>query len=81
MRTITLTDEQATLLTRYILISTDFRKGEIKECSELGREKTADGKLRFPNMAAHAAWWIRTHYELEHIRKSIDKCLTEEVSL
>lgn len=71
--TITLTGKQAMLLTTYIIISNNYRKGEIKACSELGQEKTADGKLRFPNLASDAEWWIHMHYELERIRRIIDK--------
>jgi len=82
MRTITLTDEQATLLTMYILISTKYREREIKACGELGQEKTADGNPMFPNRAADAEWWIRLHHEIERIRRIIDKApYVEEAKL
>ena len=81
MRVITLTDEQANLLSTYILISTKYREGEIKACGELSLEKKSDGSTLSPRMAANAQWWMNTHYELERIRKIIDKCLTEDVTL
>lgn len=81
MKTIRLTDEQANLLTTYLLISTKYREGEIKACGELSLEKKSDGSTLFPLMASNAQWWMNTHYELERIRKIIDKCLTEDVTL
>ena len=72
MKTIRLTDEQADLLTFYILITTKYREGEIEACSKLGRELKSDGSTLFPRMAANAEWWTGTNHELERIRRIID---------
>lgn len=81
MKTITLTEEQANLVAVYILITTKYREGEIEACSELAQEKASDGNSVFPKMASNAEWWMRTHDELGRIRKIIDKCPMEEVTL
>jgi len=66
-RTIILTDEQASLLEVYILMTTSYRKGEIDACSRLALEKKEDGSPAYPNMKSNSEWWRKTHRELERI--------------
>jgi hypothetical protein len=74
MKTITLTGEQASLLVMYIIMTTNYRKGEMEACRELGEEKKDDGiTLKFPNIAANANWWEKANTRLEEIKQIIDE--------
>ncbi len=72
MKTITLTGDQAILLTIYITMTTNYRKDEMEACRKLGEEKDENGMLKFPKMAANAAWWEKTNQRLEEILDIIE---------
>ena len=72
MKIITLTDEQALTLERYLLISTGFRNGEAKACEELSHELNEDGTPKYPNMKGNAEWWTKTNKIIEEVKKAID---------
>ena len=71
-RTITLTDEQANLLTCYILMTTNYRKGEKEAWESLATETVEDGSLKFPKAPSNAKFWEETEAQLTEIRKIID---------
>ena len=71
-RTITLTDEQANLLTCYILMTTNYRKGEKEAWESLAKEPEEDGSLKFPKAPSNAKFWEETEAQLTEIRKIID---------
>lgn len=48
MKIVTLTDEQASTLEVYLLITTKYRQGEIEACESLSRELDENGSSRFP---------------------------------
>ena len=77
-KTIHLTGEQANLLVIYITMTTNYRKGEMEACRELGEEKDENGMLRFPNMAAIATWWEKANKRLEEIKDIIDNAPCSE---
>ena len=71
-RTITLTHEQAVKLTSYILMTTNYRKGEREAWASLSAEKAPDGTLRYPNAPGNYKFWEEMERDLEAIRKIID---------
>lgn len=73
MKTITLSDEQASTLVCYILLTTKYREDEIKACQRLAQLKNEDGTPAYLNMASNAKWWENAHNELELIRKTIEE--------
>lgn len=74
MLTVTLTDEQANLLTFYITLTAGYRKGEMETCQKVGAELNEDGyTLKYPNIAANATWWEKANKTLEGIKEAIDK--------
>jgi hypothetical protein len=77
MKKITLTDEQASTLSVFLLVTTKFREGEIEACRSLAKEKNEDGSPKLPNMASNAEWWEATHKEIENIIKAVDGGVTE----
>jgi hypothetical protein len=77
-KTIHLTGEQANLLVIYITMTTNYRKGEMEACRELGEEKDENGMLRFPNIAANATWWEKANKQLEGIKDIIDNAPCSE---
>ena len=72
MRIIELSNEQASLLSCYLLMTTNYRKDEAEACQRLSQEKEEDGTLRFPNMESNARWWEKTNIEINDIQKAID---------
>ena len=76
MRTIMLTDEQATLLKMYVLMTTKHRKREVDAWTVMSTERRKDGALAYPNAASNAAWWAKAEVSLAEIIKLLD-ALTE----
>lgn len=72
VKTITMTHEQATTLVCYLLMTTNYRKGEREAWERLATEKKEDGTPRFPNAPSNAKFWADTEKEIEAIRKIID---------
>ena len=71
-KTITLTHEQANLLTCYILMTTNYRKGEKEAWERLAKEAEEDGRLKFPKAPSNAKFWEETEAQLTEIRTIID---------
>ncbi|MBQ6840436.1 MAG: hypothetical protein IJO45_07055 [Oscillospiraceae bacterium] len=71
-KTITLTHEQANDLVCYILMTTNYRKGEREAWESLAREKMSDGTLKFPNAPGNAQFWQEMDTKLDEIRNIID---------
>lgn len=73
MKTIELTDEQAGLLSVYLLITTRSRNEECEACKHLAEELNEDGTERFSKMRRNAEWWENTNAVIENIIKAIDE--------
>ncbi len=71
-RIITLTHEQAVRLTSYLLMTTNYRKGEREAWERLATEKEPDGTPSFKNASSNAMFWAEMERDLEEIRKIID---------
>lgn len=71
-RTVTLTNDQWNLLTTFILMSTNYRKGEIEAWEQLSTETNDDGTAKFKHAADNAKFMKEMDVELEKIRKIID---------
>ena len=72
-RAVTLTEEEWTDLTTYILITTKHRVSEAEAWEKLAAEKCPDGSPRFPKAADNATFWREMSAKLERIRKQIDR--------
>lgn len=70
--TITLTSEQWNILTCYILMTTQHRKGEKEAWEKLAQEKDENGQPRFKNAQSNADFYEKLEKELETIRNIID---------
>ncbi len=76
-KSITLTNEQWSGLTIYILITTKFREREAEAWEKLAAEKNPDGTPRYQNAAGNAMFWREMTARLEEIRLKIDSGTTE----
>jgi len=72
IKTITLTHEQAVTLTSFLLMTTNFRKGERETWERLANETEPDGTPSFKNAPGNARFWADMEQEIETIRKIID---------
>lgn len=72
-REVTLTEDEWTDLTTYILITTKHRVAEAEAWEKLATEKNPDGSPRFPNASDNAEFWREMSARLERIRKQIDR--------
>lgn len=71
-KTVTLTNDQWSRLTTYLLMSTKHREGERDAWQSLAQEKNPDGTPKFKNAAKNAAYWQEVIDDLETIRVAID---------
>lgn len=71
MKIVTLTDEQASTLEVYLLITTKYRQGEFETCESLSRELDENGSSRFPKMKGNAEWWKQTNETIEEIETAL----------
>ncbi len=71
-RNITLTAEDANLLVCYILMTTQYRRGEVDAWAKLAEEKNEDGTPVFKNAQSNSEWWEKACARLESIKKIID---------
>ena len=78
MRTITLTNDQASILSTYLLMSTNYRKGEYETWLKLSEERTVEGNAKYQHAEDNAKWWAETIAMLEAVEKAIDKAPYEE---
>lgn len=72
-KTVTMTREQWTTLTTYLLMSTKHREGEAKAWAELAEEKAEDGSPKYMNADKNAEYWRELVTDIEEIRKKIDE--------
>ena len=70
-RTVTLTNDEWNTITCFILMSTNYRKGEQEAWERLSEEKKEDGTPRFIHAASNAHFWRETSEKLEKIRDKI----------
>jgi hypothetical protein len=72
-RAVTLTNDQWSILTCYILMTTQHRKCEREAWEKLSEEKREDGTPRFPNAADNARYYGELEDKLTAIRLKIDE--------
>ena len=72
-RSVTLTEDQWNTITLYILMTTNYRKGEREAWLKLIQERRADGSIKFPNAESTARFWEDMEKDLDLIRRKIDK--------
>ena len=72
-RPVTLTNEQWSLLTCYILMTTQHRKKEREAWERLAKETEEDGTPTFKNAASNAEFYEELETKLEEIRLTIDR--------
>lgn len=71
--TLELTEEQIDTLNIYLLMTTNYRKGEQEACEHLAKERNEDGTIKFPNMQSDAVFWKKQNEEIEKISKILQK--------
>ncbi len=69
---IVLTAEQANLLTSYILMTTNYRKGEAEAWGKISEIRKDDGTPEFKNAKSNAKWWADLSGRLDEIRAVIE---------
>lgn len=65
--TLELTEEQASALDVYLLMTTSYRKKEYEACVRLAQEKNEDGTLKFEKMSKNADFWKKQNEMIEKI--------------
>lgn len=71
-RAVTLTNEQWNRLACYLIMTTNYREGELSAWEILAAEKNDDGTPRFENAVSNVAYWKSLIADLEVIKKAID---------
>lgn len=67
--TLELTEEQADALDLYLLMTTNYRKGEHEAWESLTKERNEHGTLKFPNAPSNADFWKKQNETIENILK------------
>lgn len=67
--TLELTEEQADALDLYLLMTTNYRKGEREAWESLAKERNENGTLKFPNASSNADFWKKQNETIENIIK------------
>lgn len=57
MKSLLLTENEDQTLRMFLLMTTNYRRGEQESCARLATETDDDGSLTFPKMANNAQWW------------------------
>ena len=70
---VTMSNELWSILTCYILMTTQHRKGELKAWEELAEEKDENGEPEFKNAASNAEFWRQLEQQLEEIKKRVNE--------
>lgn len=65
--TLELTEEQANALDLYLLMTTNYRKGEREAWESLAKERNEDETLKFPNAPSNADFWKEQNETIENI--------------
>lgn len=71
-RTVTLTNELCSTLQCYILMTTNYRKGEIEAWEKLAQETDENGAPKFKNAASNAQFWRDMEIQLQQIYTAAD---------
>jgi hypothetical protein len=71
-RTVTLTNDQWSRLTCYLLMSTKHRTGERDAWANLAEEKNPDGTPVFKSAASNAAYWQEIIDDLDAMMPKLD---------
>lgn len=71
-RSVTLTNKQWSRLTTFLLMSTEYRKGEACDWEYLAEAKNIDGSPALENAESNARFWKETNTMLDEIRVAID---------
>lgn len=71
-RTVTLTNELCSTLKCYILITTNYRKDELKAWEKLAQETDENGVPKFKNAAGNAQFWQDMEIQLQQILTATD---------
>lgn len=70
--TVTLTNELCSTLQCYILITTNYRKDELKAWEKLAQETDENGVPKFKNAAGNAQFWRDMEIQLQQILTATD---------
>lgn len=57
MKSLLLTEQEEQTLQMFLLMTTNYRRGEQESCASLATETNEDGNPTFPKMADNARWW------------------------
>lgn len=57
MKSLLLTEREEQTLRMFLLMTTNYRRGEQESCASLATETNEDGTLIFPKMENNAQWW------------------------
>lgn len=71
-RTVALTNELCSTLQCYILMTTNYRKGEIEAWEKLAQETDENGAPKFKNAASNAQFWRDMEIQLQQIYTALD---------
>jgi hypothetical protein len=67
MKTLTLTDGQASTLRMVLLLTTQYREKEIDAWENLSKELKDDGTPKYPHAAGNANWWRKENATISEI--------------
>ena len=68
----TLTAEQCSKLSLYILMTTKTREGEAEAWEKLAEEKNEDGSAKYIHAAGNAQFWRELNEELKEIMRILE---------
>lgn len=71
-KAVTLTNELCSTLQCYILMTTNYRKGEIEAWEKLAQETDENGAPKFKNAASNAQFWRDMEIQLQQIYTAAD---------
>lgn len=57
MKSLLLTEREEQTLRMFLLMTTNYRRGEQECCASLATETNGGGNPTFPKMANNARWW------------------------
>lgn len=72
LRSVTLTNDEWNKLRCYILMTTQYRKGEREAWAKLSEETNPDGSPVFPKAVKNAVYWVEMEDFLEYVGEKID---------
>lgn len=72
VKSVSLTNEEWNRLAVYLLMTTNYRKGELEACRSLAEYKDENGNPEYPNMASNAKFWEEMNAFIEKVQKAID---------